>query len=106
MGDHTTADDSSRYRTKEKLAEWQKKDPIDRLKTYLITTKKWTEDQDTQLYGKCTEEVENAVKEYEGAEPQNPVSMFTHIYADMPWHLKEQMEEVKNLYDAGGKSNA
>src|SRR3990172_4961654 len=32
MGDHTTADDAARYRNPEEVAEWKKKDPIERLK--------------------------------------------------------------------------
>src|SRR5690606_41083469 len=35
MGAHTTSDDPSRYRSDEERAEWEAKDPIARLRTYL-----------------------------------------------------------------------
>src|SRR5690606_3828090 len=35
MGAHTTADDPTRYRRDEERAEWEAKDPIARLRTYL-----------------------------------------------------------------------
>ena len=38
IGDHTTADDASRYRNKETVEQWKKKDPIDRLKRHLLAT--------------------------------------------------------------------
>ncbi len=38
MGAHTTADDPRRYRLDGELAEWQAKDPIARMRTYLEST--------------------------------------------------------------------
>ncbi|HHT9152647.1 MAG TPA: thiamine pyrophosphate-dependent enzyme, partial [Candidatus Hypogeohydataceae bacterium YC40] len=35
LGDHTTADDSSRYRSREEVEQWRKKDPIERLRRYM-----------------------------------------------------------------------
>lgn len=38
MGAHTTSDDPSKYRQASELEEWKAKDPIARVKTYLLTT--------------------------------------------------------------------
>ena len=35
LGDHTTADDASKYRSKEEVEAWSKKYPIDRLERYM-----------------------------------------------------------------------
>lgn len=35
IGDHTTADDASRYRSQDEVEQWRKKDPIDRLRNYM-----------------------------------------------------------------------
>ena len=35
MCDHSTSDDASRYRSKEELEMWMKKDPVDRLEKYM-----------------------------------------------------------------------
>jgi pyruvate dehydrogenase E1 component alpha subunit len=102
MGDHTTADDASRYRKPEILKDWEKKDPIDRLKKYLMNSQNWTEAQDSKLIDELTGEVENAVKAYESVDTPDPTNMFKYMYNEMPWHLNEQMEEVKQLASEEG----
>lgn len=92
MSDHTTADDSSRYRTPELVAEWEKKDPISRLKIFLTNHLKWKEDQFKQIHEECTKEVNQAVQEYEAVETPSPESMFEEVYSEMPWHLQEQAD--------------
>jgi pyruvate dehydrogenase E1 component alpha subunit len=103
MGDHTTADDASRYRKPEIIKEWEKKDPIERLKKYLMKDHGWTEAKEKKLFDELTQEIETAVKEYESVEPIEPTHIFQHIYHEMPWHLREQMEEVKEFSEVGGK---
>ncbi len=102
MGDHTTSDDATRYRKPEIIAEWKKKDPIDRLRIYLMNHHGWTDETETKLIEELSAEVEKAVQDYESVEQAEPTNMFKYIYSEMPWHLKEQMEEVKELY-VGGK---
>ena len=102
MGDHTTADDATRYRKPDMLNEWEKKDPIERLKKYLKNEHGWTDAKDKKLIEECTNDVEKAVKEYENNDMPEPESMFNYMYNDMPWHLKEQLEEVKELTHSGG----
>jgi pyruvate dehydrogenase E1 component alpha subunit len=101
MGDHTTADDASRYRTKEILSEWEKKDPIDRMQKYLLKKGSWTKEKDKELEEECSGEVEKAVREYEAIEQPDPADMFKFIYREMPWHLKEQMDELKEIIQEG-----
>lgn len=102
MGDHTTADDATRYRKPETLAEWEKKDPINRLKIFMMNSRDWTDAKDKKLIEECTKEVDEAVKGYEAEEPADPADMFKYIYKEMPWHLKEQMEEVREFSGKGG----
>lgn len=103
MGDHTTADDATRYRTPEIIKEWEKKDPIERLKKYLMIKHGWTEKNDADLLAELSKEVENVVKEYESVEPADPVSIFQNMYTEMPWNLREEMEEVREFAQLGGK---
>src|SRR5918995_95898 len=35
LGDHTTADDASRYRSREQVERWKRKDPVERLRKYM-----------------------------------------------------------------------
>ncbi|MBN1155149.1 pyruvate dehydrogenase (acetyl-transferring) E1 component subunit alpha [candidate division KSB1 bacterium] len=101
MGDHTTADDATRYRDAAVVDEWLKKDPIERLKKFLLKKRNWTEEEDEKLVKKLTAEVEEAVKQYENTETPDPSSMFAYMYHDMPWHLREQLQEVEDLTKGG-----
>ena len=83
------------------MAVWEKKDPILRFKKFLINHKGWSEENDKSLTDECTAEVEDAVKSYESLEQADAETMFKYMYYDMPWHLKEQMEEVQNLTGGG-----
>jgi pyruvate dehydrogenase E1 component alpha subunit len=94
MDDHTTSDDAARYRTQEMLEPWKKKDPIDRMRKYLIAERNWDDEKDKDLVTECTEKVEQAVHDFEAVEPPHPTDIFDHMYKDMPWHLQEEKEEM------------
>jgi TPP-dependent pyruvate/acetoin dehydrogenase alpha subunit len=38
--------------------------------------------------------VEQAVHDFEAVEPPHPTDIFDHMYKDMPWHLREEKEEM------------
>lgn len=94
MDDHTTADDASRYRTPEMLSPWEGKDPIDRMRKFLTAEHGWDEDKENRLLAECAAEVEQIVRDYEAYPHPQPADIFDHMYAEMPWHLKEQKEEM------------
>lgn len=54
---HTIADASWEYRTKEEVAEWRKRDPIDILKAMIIDNKVLNEDQCAEMEDKANEYV-------------------------------------------------
>jgi TPP-dependent pyruvate/acetoin dehydrogenase alpha subunit len=76
------------------LEPWKHKDPIDRMRKYLLSRHGWSEEKESQLTGELTAEVEEAVKEYEATPNPQPTDIFNHMYAEMPWHLREQEEEM------------
>jgi pyruvate dehydrogenase E1 component subunit alpha len=94
MDDHTTSDDAARYRKEELLAPWRAKDPIDRMRKYLMAKKGWNGEKEEGLVNECTEKVEQAVRDFEALEPPKPTDIFNYMYADMPWHLREEKEEM------------
>ena len=103
LDDHTTADDAGRYRDRSVVEEWEKKDPIDRMRKYLVNKRGWTEEKDKGLEQECAGEVEKAWKEAESIDSPDPLAMFDNMYTDMPWHLKEQREQLGQLIDGGEK---
>ena len=48
LSDHTTADDASRYRSKEDVNRAWGKDGVERLKRFLMSEQAWTDKQDEQ----------------------------------------------------------
>ena len=84
LGDHTTADDASRYRSPEEVQAHWKEEPIARLRTYLVSQKMWSKAQEEQLAAECHERVEAAVERYLATEPRRPETMFDHLYAELP----------------------
>ena len=94
LGDHTTADDASRYREDEEVAKWQLRDPILRLRVFLEGRDLWDDDQEQALLEEVHTWVDAQVAALEAMPPQDPSDLFTHMYADLPPHLAEQMAEV------------
>jgi pyruvate dehydrogenase E1 component alpha subunit len=94
LGDHTTADDASRYREDAEVAEWEAKDPISRLKKYMELNGLWDDAREEALADEVLAWIDRQVANLEEMPPQDPRDIFSHMYADMPPHLKEQMAEV------------
>lgn len=94
MGDHTTADDASRYRTQQEIDAWKLKDPIDRVKKFMMKKGFWSESEDQALQAKAVAQVEEAVKTYENTPLDSPSAIFNFMYAEKPWQLKEEEDEL------------
>ena len=94
IGDHTTADDASRYREDEEVEKWEARDPILRLRRFMEQQGLWDDDQETVLREEAHDWVEAQVKVLEEMPPQAPEEIFTSMYAAMPPHVAEQMGEL------------
>lgn len=95
-GDHTTADDASRYEPKgSREREWVK-EPIQRLRRYLESINAWDENKEKTLTEECAADVDKSVQEYLNVKPAKPEEMFDHLYAELPKIYEEQREEVKH----------
>lgn len=93
MSDHTTADDASRYRSKEDVEMWKPKDPVLRLKLFMEKKGLWTEQYQKDVEEKAKAIVDGAVKTAESIEPQNPKDMFKYTYGSQtPRQIKEMQE--------------
>jgi 2-oxoisovalerate dehydrogenase E1 component alpha subunit len=97
LGDHTTADDASRYRDEAEVqAAWQR-EPLRRLRAYLVAQGGWNEAREKQMLADCEAEVEAAVKRYEAVASRRPAAMFDHLYAELPAAYKPQRDELEKL---------
>ena len=92
LGDHTTADDASRYRDPAVVeAQWAF-EPIRRLRNYLLRLKAWGPEQEEALVKECSDAVNAAVEAYLATPPPSAADMFDHLYATLPAALAEQRE--------------
>ena len=95
MSDHTTADDASKYRKPEEVEFWKARDPIDRLRKFMMKKGIWNEADEKKLQEQSTKDVEDAVVKADSV-PKPPVDdMFMYLYAEMPKNLASQLEYLK-----------
>jgi 2-oxoisovalerate dehydrogenase E1 component alpha subunit len=102
LGDHTTADDATRYRDPETVRREWAREPISRLRAYLGEKGVWTQDDETALQQKCLEEVGQAVSAYLAAQPAGSDMMFEHLYAALPPAYLSQREMARRFAPHGG----
>ena len=106
---HSTSDDPSAYRPQGAGQKWPLGDPLMRLKAHLIGLGEWDEERHAALLDQLGEEVKAAQKESEklgtlgGEAAQSVESMFDDVFAELPWHLKEQREQALGEAEAKRK---
>ncbi len=92
LGDHTTADDASRYRHEKELQQAWQAEPIKRLRYYMENENLWSETQEQALHDECKQLVDDAVKDYLATPRQAVTDMFDYLYEQLPTCLEEQRE--------------
>ncbi|MDH2900736.1 MAG: pyruvate dehydrogenase (acetyl-transferring) E1 component subunit alpha [archaeon] len=105
MGPHSTSDDPNRYRTKEEIEFWKKRDPIERFKNYLAQRGIWNEQYEKEVRTKVEDEVNKAIEEEEKVPPPDVSTMFRDVYAEEPNSLKEAEEEALSLSESSSPKN-
>ncbi len=94
LSDHTTADDATRYRDAEEVeAAWQR-EPIGRLRKYLIDQGAWSDAQDQELLDEAARQVEEEVAVYMATGKPGIESMFDYMYAELPADLAAQRDRA------------
>ena len=94
IGGHSSSDDPSRYRSPEEVELWKNRDPIKRFRVYLTKKGLMTEQEDRNVQEEVENEIVAVIKESEKVPPPPTSSMFTDVYAEVPWHLKEEADEL------------
>jgi pyruvate dehydrogenase E1 component alpha subunit len=97
MAAHTTSDDPTKYRTAEEEALWAPRDPLIRVKSYLIERGLWSDKQEQEASEQTTIEVEAAFREAEQFPPNDVEENVRYAYEKMPDVLRDQMEEYKRF---------
>jgi 2-oxoisovalerate dehydrogenase E1 component alpha subunit len=94
LGAHSTSDDPSSYRTTEEEELWRQKDPIDRMKKWLLGKGWWSDQQDHQIKDAYKKEILNALKSQEKRQSPSLDQLVSDVYQSAPKYLQEQYSDL------------
>ena len=106
---HSTSDDPSQYRSAGEPNAWPLGDPVVRLKNHLIALGEWDEERHAAQDKELGEHVRAAQKEAEkngilGHGLHQPLdTLFDGVFEEMPWHLREQQQQMLDEETASGR---
>jgi pyruvate dehydrogenase E1 component alpha subunit len=102
LGDHTTSDDATRYRTKEELKQWEAKDPLMRMNKYLVSKGLWDEEKEKAAQEEISKLVEAESERALAVPPPAIEDVFSYTYKEMPRSLTAQLAFWKEDLGLGG----
>lgn len=97
FGNHTTSDDALKYRPREEVDFWRKRDPLLRLRLYLQKKNLWDEKWQTQIEEESREKILAAAKMAEETPKPAPNEIFDYMYETLPPALEEQKNYLQNI---------
>ena len=106
---HSTSDDPTQYRSAGEPTAWPLGDPVTRLKDHLIAIGEWDEERHVAQDRELAEMVRDAQKEAEkngilGHGLHQPLdTLFDGVFEEMPWHLREQQQQMMSEEEASGR---
>jgi len=100
MGAHTTTDDPTRYRLASELEMWKLKDPIERVRAYLVRTGQAEPEFFADVEAEASK-VGADVREACRTMPDPPVlSIFDHVYAEPTAIVRAEREQYAAYLDS------
>jgi pyruvate dehydrogenase E1 component alpha subunit len=97
LSDHTTADDARRYRPDAEVKEAWTREPLKRLKAYLLAQNLWSEKEEEAWKTECAARVDAEVNAYLETRSQPVTAIFDYTYAELPLDLERQREQALAL---------
>ncbi len=92
---HSTSDDPTGYRSREEENKWRAKDPIARMAKWLESKGWFDEAENQKRVDKARQDVLAAMKSCEKTDVCAIEDIVEDVYDTAPWHLKEQLSELK-----------
>jgi pyruvate dehydrogenase E1 component alpha subunit len=94
LSDHTTADDARRYRADDEVKAAWEREPLKRMKSYLMSLNGWTEQEEVDWKADCAKRVDAEVNAYLETRSQPTAAMFDFTWAELPADLAAQRAEA------------
>lgn len=102
LSGHSTSDDPKAYRKEADMLEERKKDPIPRFRAYVERKGLWDEGKEKAWLAEVDAMIKSGIEGAEKAGTPALETMFEDVFAEMPWHLREQLEEARKAPRAAG----
>jgi len=96
LSGHSTSDDPKAYRKEGEVEHWKKRDPIARLLKHLELKGLWDASKQSALESQIDQQIKDAVAAAEKIPAPALETMFDDVYAELPWHLREQRAALTN----------
>ena len=93
LDDHTTADDASRYRSKDEVEKWRAREPLIRLRLYMEKKGLWTGEYDFEVTRKAEEFVDGEIKKAEEYPAPDPADIIKYTYKELTQRQRKEAEE-------------
>lgn len=94
MGGHSTSDDPKAYRGTDEVETWAARDPLERVRDYLVRKGLWDAARQSALVEEIDARFRDAVSIAERTPAPPLESLFEDVYATPPWHLVEQRQQL------------
>ncbi len=92
LGAHSTADDPSAYRTDEEAAEWDRLDPLARLRRHGIWRGIWSDEEEAEVQARLDERVVATLAECEKHPPPRVETLFEGVLETVSTQLADQRD--------------
>jgi pyruvate dehydrogenase E1 component alpha subunit len=94
ISDHTTSDEAKKYRNESEVEVWKKKDPIDRLKKYMLKKGLFSDKYEKNVLTRAEKIVSEAVEKSEALKDIKAGEIFEYMYKKKTPDLIEQQKEL------------
>lgn len=95
---HSASDIKKDYYDATLEAAWLKKDPLDRMRNYLISNKLWNLEQEAALIAENEKMIYAAIERAETNKATQLKDIFQYTYQEMPLYLQEQLQAAQEYF--------
>ena len=97
-GPHATADDPTRYRSREEEEKWKQRDPIERLRRFLESRGEWDERVGEKVTQETADQVEAAITAIEAEPLPGRDDAVRHGFHRIPAHVVDQLHAMQRAH--------